>query len=237
MKEKWLLTGKKKEYDSLCSEYKDNSLILRLLANRGICTKEEALLFLNGTLDNLNDGRAIKDIDKGIDIVKKAIEDKKLIAIYGDYDCDGVTSTTILYKTLEALNANFIYYIPNREEEGYGMHSDRVRKLKEIGVEVILTCDNGIAAFEQVAVAKELGMKVVITDHHDIPFEERGEEKVAVMPVADAVINPKREDCHYPFKDLCGAGVAFKFSKILFEELNGDLNKWKELVQIAAIGT
>ncbi|MGL5151219.1 MAG: single-stranded-DNA-specific exonuclease RecJ [Clostridium sp.] len=237
MKEKWLLTGKKKEYESLVSEYQDNQLILRLLANRGICTKKEATLFLNGDLDDLRDGRGIIDMEKGVSIIKEAIIEKKLIAIYGDYDCDGVTSTTILYKTLKSLDANFLYYIPNREEEGYGMHSDRVRKLKQIGVEVILTCDNGIAAFDQVALAKELGMKVVITDHHDIPFEERGGERVAIMPIADAVINPKREDCTYPFKDLCGAGVAFKFSKCLIEELNGDMELWRELVEIAAIGT
>ena len=136
------------------------------------------------------------------------------------------------------MNANYSYYIPNREDEGYGMHSERVKKLKEEGYEVILTCDNGISAFEQIDIAKSLGMKVVLTDHHDIPIREDEEGILRPMlPKADAVINPKRDDCNYPFKSLCGAGIALKFSKCLFDIYNIDDKYFLELFQFAAIAT
>ena len=150
----------------------------------------------------------------------------------------GVNSTTILYKALKAVGANYSYYIPNREEEGYGMHSGRIEKLREEGYEVILTCDNGISAFEQVELAKSLGMEVVITDHHDIPIreDENGFLKEKA-PNADAVINPKQSNCKYPFKMLCGAGIALKFSKCLFNEFNIENEKYIDLFQFAAIAT
>lgn len=237
MKEKWMVINKKQAFEKLNSEIKEHPLIVRLLANRGITTKEEASLFLNGKIEELYDGRDMKDMDIGISIIKDAIKNGEKIAIYGDYDCDGVCSTTIFYDTLKYLEANFIYYIPNREEEGYGMNSERIRKLYNEGVRVILTCDNGISAIEQVKVAKELGLKVVITDHHDIPYIEEEGRRTSIIPEADAVINPKREDCSYKFKELCGAGVALKFSKVLVEDLGKSFEDLRYLYEFAAIAT
>ena len=236
MKEKWMAINRRKEFEELSSQTNLHPLITRLLANRGIKSSKEASIFLDGNINNLYDATLMKDMNKGIEIIKEAILTNKKIAIYGDYDCDGVCSTTILYKTLKALNANFKYHIPNREDEGYGMNSNRIRKLKEEGVEVILTCDNGISAIEEVKVAKELEMKVVITDHHDIPYIEKDGERISVIPEGDAVINPK-QDNSYPFKELCGAGVALKFSQILLNAMGKNFDEYEELYQYAGIAT
>ena len=238
MKENWILVNKKESFLKLSEFLKENPLVLRLLANRGIDDINLANRFLKGTIEDLYDGYLMKDMKKGVEIIKDAIINNKKIIIYGDYDCDGVNSTTILYKALKVIGANYGYYIPNREEEGYGMHSGRIQKLYEEGYEVILTCDNGISAFEQVELAKELGMEVVITDHHDIPLKEddNGELKSSI-PKADAIINPKQGDCNYPFKMLCGAGIALKFSKCLFDEFNIEYEKFLDLIQFAAIAT
>ena len=238
MKEKWILTNKKESFLKLSTAIKENPLILRLLANRGIDNLEEAKRFLYGDVEDLYEPYLMKDMDKGISIIKDAIENNKKIIIYGDYDCDGVISTTILYKALKTVGANFDYHVPHREEEGYGMHGGRIKKLKEEGCEVIITCDNGISAFEEVKLAKDLEMKVVVTDHHDIPIRENDDgELKPVLPKADAVINPKREDCKYPFKKLCGAGIALKFSQGLYNEFNIDKNKFLELIEFASIAT
>ncbi len=238
MKENWILVNKKESFLKLSEFLKENPLVLRLLANRGIDDINLANRFLKGTIEDLYDGYLMKDMKKGVEIIKDAIINNRKIIIYGDYDCDGVNSTTILYKALKVIGANYGYYIPNREEEGYGMHSGRIQKLYEEGYEVILTCDNGISAFEQVKLAKELGMEVVITDHHDIPLKEddNGLLKPSI-PKADAIINPKQGDCNYPFKMLCGAGIALKFSKCLFDEFNIEYEKFLDLIQFTAIAT
>ncbi|MDY4078123.1 MAG: single-stranded-DNA-specific exonuclease RecJ [Clostridium sp.] len=236
MKEKWVAINRKQEFEKLSKETNLHPLMVRLLANRDIKTGKEASLFLNGTINDLHDGSLMKDMKKGVSIIKNAILDKKKIVIYGDYDCDGVCSTTILYKVLQALGANFKYHIPNREDEGYGMNSNRIRKLKEEGVEVILTCDNGISAMEEVRLAKELGMTVVITDHHDIPYVEEGGKRKNVIPEGDAVINPK-QDNSYPFKELCGAGIALKFSEQLVKAMGRNFDEFKYLYQFAAMAT
>ena len=236
MKEKWVAINRKQEFEKLSKETNLHPLMVRLLANRDIKTGKEASLFLNGTINDLHDGSLMKDMKKGVSIIKNAILDKKKIVIYGDYDCDGVCSTTILYKVLQALGANFKYHIPNREDEGYGMNSNRIRKLKEEGVEVILTCDNGISAMEEVRLAKELGMTVVITDHHDIPYVEEDGERKNVIPEGDAVINPKQDDS-YPFKELCGAGIALKFSEQLVKAMGRNFDEFKYLYQFAAMAT
>ena len=237
MKEKWLIRNKKDEFQSLAKDMDENSLILRLLANRGISDKKSASLFLNGTVNDMHDSFLMKDLKLGVDIIKDAIEKGKKIVIYGDYDCDGVCSTAILYKGLKRLNANFEYHIPNRESEGYGMNSERIKILKDEGAEILLTCDNGISAFEEVEYAKSLGLTVIITDHHDIPYVEENGVRKKVFPKGDAVINPKREDCKYPFKSLCGAGVAFKFVQGLYREFNINNEENLNLLEYAAIAT
>lgn len=232
-----MVINRKTEFEKLNSEIKLHPLISRLLVNRDINSREEAENFLKGNIKNLLDGNLMKGMKQGVEIIKEAIEAQKKIVIYGDYDCDGVCSTTILYRTFKSLNANFKYYIPDREEEGYGVNSNRIRKLKEQGAEVIITCDNGISAFEQTKLAKELGLTMIITDHHDIPYVEEGGEKIFHVPEADVVINPKQKDCSYPFKELCGAGIALKFSLCLLESMGKDIHEYKELLQYAAMAT
>lgn len=232
-----MVINRKTEFEKLNSEIKLHPLISRLLVNRDINSREEAENFLKGNTKNLLDGNLMKGMKQGVEIIKEAIEAQKKIVIYGDYDCDGVCSTTILYRTFKSLNADFKYYIPDREEEGYGVNSNRIRKLKEQGAEVIITCDNGISAFEQTKLAKELGLTMIITDHHDIPYVEEGDKKIFHVPEADVVINPKQKDCSYPFKELCGAGIALKFSLCLLESMGKDIHEYKELLQYAAMAT
>lgn len=215
-----------------------NNIVASILVNRGIKTVQEIDRLLNPKLKYLHSPKYMKDMDKGTDIIINAIKHKKKIVIYGDYDCDGVTSTTIMYKGLIRCGADVSYHIPDRIEEGYGMNSDTVMKLAQEGFEVIITCDNGISCTEQVALAKSLGMEVVITDHHEVPFITNDEGcREDVLPQADAVINPKRHDCEYPFKYLCGAGVVFKFVHTLYYKLGIDTKELLDFIEIAAIGT
>ncbi|EDT85551.1 single-stranded-DNA-specific exonuclease RecJ [Clostridium botulinum] len=238
MNKKWMLRRNKLNIRDIANKSGISETLCTVLVNREIYNLEDIKDFLEPSLEKLYNPLLMKDMDKGTEIIKRSIIDKKKIAIYGDYDADGVTSTVILYIALKECEANVIYYIPDRETEGYGMCTERVERLKAEGVEVIITCDNGIAALEQVERAKDLGMTVVITDHHELPFiENEKEEREYVVPKADAIINPKQKDCYYPFKMLCGAGIAFKFSKLLYEKLNMNPNKYKELLQFAAIGT
>lgn len=238
MKKKWMLRRNKLNIKDIAHRAGISETLCTILVNREIYKLQDIEGFLNPSLKKLHNPLLMKDMDKGTEIIKKAIIDKKKIAIYGDYDADGVTSTVILYTALKECKANVIYHIPDRETEGYGMSTDRIEKLKAEGVEVIITCDNGITAIEEVERAKELGMIVVITDHHELPFiENENGEREYVVPKADAIINPKQKDCYYPFKMLCGAGVAFKFAKLLYEKLNINSDKYKEILEFAAIGT
>ena len=238
MKKQWMLRQSGVNTRKLASSMGINEIIVSLLANRGIKEQEDIQKFLKASLGDLHDGRLMKGMKEGIDIIKGAIVNKKSIVIYGDYDVDGVISTYILYSALINCGANVSYCIPDRESEGYGMNSDRIRTLKSDGCEVILTCDNGIAALEQVKLAVELGMEVVITDHHDVPYVETEEgEKTFVLPEAHAIINPKQQECSYPFKLLCGGGIAFKFTQLLYEEMGFDINLAYEFIEYAAIAT
>lgn len=237
MKSKWMLKCTSSNVKALAKETGTNETIVNVLINRGIKTSQDIRKFVDASLKDLYNPFLMRDMDKGIDIIKEAIDMGRKIAIYGDYDADGVTSTVILYKALKRLGGNFIYHIPDREAEGYGMNLDRIKLLKEEGVEVILSCDNGISAIEQIAYAKELGMKVVVTDHHELSFKEEDEKREYIIPSADAVINPKRLDCTYPFKSLCGAGIAFKFAQALYSVFSIPENEILEFLEYAAIGT
>lgn len=238
MNEKWLLRKTNAPILNISKLTGLDENIVTVLANRGVKTENEAVKFINASIEDLYDPLIMKDMDKGTDIIVRAINNKKNIVVYGDYDVDGVTSTVILYKALLKCNAKVKYYVPHRENEGYGINSDRIKILKEEGAEVLITCDNGISAIEQISLAKSLGLKVVITDHHEVSFleDELGNRKY-IIPEADAVINPKQLDCNYPFKFLCGAGIAFKFSMALFKKMNIDINYCLELIEFAGIGT
>ncbi|KZL94032.1 single-stranded-DNA-specific exonuclease RecJ [Clostridium magnum] len=235
---RWMLKRCSADIKDLSRKTSISEIIISILVNRGIKTEEEIIKFMNPKLENLHNPMIMKDMDKGTAIIKNAIEEGKKIVVYGDYDCDGIISTYILYSALTRAGADVKYHIPDRITEGYGINSDSIKVLKEEGYEVIITCDNGIAAIEQIKFAKELGMTVVITDHHDIPFVtlENGERQF-VVPEADAVINPKQYDCSYPFKMLCGAGVAFKFVQVLYKNFNIPKEEAYEFMEYAAIGT
>ncbi len=237
MESKWMLRTTKMDVKSLAKKVDLNPITVKIMVNREIDTVEKINKFINPTFSQFHDPLLMKDMGKGVSIIKNAIEQGEKIMIYGDYDADGVTSTVILYKALKNCNGKVSFYIPDRENEGYGMSSKRIEKIKEEGYNTIISCDNGISALEQVERAKELGMTVVITDHHELPFEDVEGKRVYKMPVADAVINPKRNDCEYPFKNLCGAGIAFKFSCALYEAMGISVESAYDLIEIAGIGT
>ncbi|SKA72772.1 single-stranded-DNA-specific exonuclease [Clostridium sp. USBA 49] len=238
MEERWLLRRNNENIKEMIKSTGLNEIILSILFNRGINEENKIKKFMRASLDDLYDPFLMKDMDKATDIIKNAIINNKNIVIYGDYDVDGVTSTVILYKALKRCGALVNYYIPNREYEGYGINSERLSILKKEGAEIILTCDNGISAIEQIKYGKSLGLDIIITDHHEIPFIENKEGiKEYVVPEADAVINPKQEDCKYPFKLLCGASIAYKFSIALFSKMGISLEYTKEFIILAGIAT
>lgn len=174
-------------------------------------------------------------MEKAISILKEKIAAGVRIRIVGDYDIDGVCSTCILYKGLSRVGASVDYVIPERIKDGYGINEHIIEKAAADGIHMILTCDNGIAAIDQIAEAKELGMTVVITDHHDIQVDEVSETEI--MPSADAIVNPKRKDSKYPFSEICGAMVAYKLIQVLFEEYGIDRQEWLDMLELAAIAT
>ncbi|MBU3202153.1 single-stranded-DNA-specific exonuclease RecJ [Clostridium estertheticum] len=238
MEKKWLLRNTSKDVISLANKSGVSPVVAKILINRGFDNEIDIRKFMRASIDDLYDPFLMKDMEKAIDIIKLAIENKEKIVVYGDYDADGVTSTVIMYKGLSRSGANVEYYVPDREHEGYGINSDRIRKLNDEGFKVVLTCDNGIAAMEQVKLAKELGMIVIVTDHHELQFDENESgERTFKLPPADAVINPKQNECKYPFKNLCGAGIAFKFVQALFIKIGIDVKFANEFIEIAGIGT
>ncbi|MCB2341452.1 single-stranded-DNA-specific exonuclease RecJ [Clostridium estertheticum] len=238
MEKKWLLRNTSKDVISLANKSGVSPVVAKILINRGFDNEIDIRKFMRASIDDLYDPFLMKDMEKAIDIIKLAIENKEKIVVYGDYDADGVTSTVIMYKGLKRSGANVEYYVPDREHEGYGINSDRIRKLNDDGFKVVLTCDNGIAAIEQVKLAKELGLIVIITDHHELQFDENESgERTFKLPPADAVINPKQKECNYPFKNLCGAGIAFKFVQALFIKIGIDVKFANEFIEIAGIGT
>lgn len=238
MRKQWMIKQSGINIKELAIKSGINETIARLLANRGLKEAEAVKKFIGASLGDLYDGKLMKDMALGVNIIKEAIENGKSILIYGDYDVDGVVSTYILYRALLNCGAQVNYYIPDRESEGYGMNSERIEKLKEEGYQVILTCDNGIAAFDQIRLAVELGLQVVVTDHHDVPYQddENGVRKF-ILPEAQAVINPKQQECTYPFKLLCGGSIAFKFAEVLYEAMEIDKNYALEFIEYAAIST
>lgn len=238
MNERWMLRRSNVNIKELAKELGITETAATILANRGITNKNEIKEFLSVSLNDLHDPFLMKDMENGIEIIIEAILHKKKIVIYGDYDADGVTSTCILYKGLKKCNAQVNYYIPDRELEGYGMNSKRIKTLKDEGAEIILTCDNGISAVDQIAFAKSIGLTVILTDHHEIPFiEDENGNRSCVLPPADAIINPKQSECEYPFKLLCGAGIAFKFVQALYSRLDIPKEETVELLEFAGIGT
>lgn len=235
---KWMLHAKKADFNALACTFGISPVTARIIRNRDIEGMEGFRRYLEGGLGELYDPELLPDMNLAVDILFGEIEKKSHIRIVGDYDIDGVCSTTILYKGLTRIGANVDYVIPERIKDGYGINETIIQEARDSGVEVILTCDNGIAAISQIALAKEMGMTVVITDHHDIQKEELpdGTER-DLMPPADAIVNPKRRDSRYPFGEICGAMVAFKLIQVVFRRKQIPEAEWLELLELAAIAT
>ena len=214
-----------------------SEVVAKLLVNRGIYNLDIANGFLDSSIDNLYNGLDMLGMSGAVELMKNSINNNEKILIVGDYDVDGVISTYILYIAISKCGGNVSFHIPDRIKEGYGINESIIRKASEDKVDIIITCDNGIAAIEQVKLAKKLGIKVIITDHHDVPFIEENEERKYVVPDADFVINPKQENCNYKFDKICGAGVAYKFIECLYKEFNIDKEELYDLLQYVAIAT
>ena len=235
--EKWMIYSKKADFQKIAEEFGIDPVIARLIRNRDVQDMEAIRSYLHGTLKELPSPWKMKDIDKAVEILKKKITQKKRIRIIGDYDIDGVTATCILLKGLSRLGADVDTYIPDRVKDGYGMHEQLIDKALEDRVDTILTCDNGIAAAEEIAYARKEGITVIITDHHDVPFRDTENGRMWIIPEADVVINPKQSDCPYPNKNICGAVVAWKLIWALYEASGIEKNEIWDFLEFAAIAT
>lgn len=231
--EVWMLQMKKADFNKISARFHVDPVTARIIRNRGIEGDEAIDRYLNGTLDELYDPLLLKDMESAVSILSKAVDNHKKIRIVGDYDIDGVCSTYILLKAFERLDGNVDFEIPDRIKDGYGINESIIEQAHADGIDVVLTCDNGISAFHQVELAKKYGMTVVITDHHEVPIDGEKEK----IPPADAVIDPKQADCHYPFPEICGAVVAYKLVQVLYERRNIPKEEWLDLLEFAAIAT
>lgn len=212
---RWLLKRSKIDTAVMAEELGMKEAVACVLANRGLGERQYARNFMYGTLEDLREPFLMKDMALGIDLIAQAIKENKKIAVYGDYDVDGVMSTTILFRTILRCGGDAIYYVPHRQREGYGLNVEAIEQLTKEEVKVLFTCDNGISALEETQRAKEIGMTVVILDHHEPGFLEINGEKKDVLPGADGIIDPKQKDCNYPFSMLCAGGIAYKFALAL----------------------
>ena len=235
--EKWFIKNNGIDPIKMSKELDINEIISKILINRDLTNKDDIEKFLEPKLEKLNSPLLMADVELAANIIKDKIENKKKIRIVGDYDVDGVISVYILYTSLKALNACVDYIIPDRIQDGYGINDQIIDQAKLDGIDLIITCDNGISAIEQVAKAKKIGITVIITDHHDLSYVEEEGVKKYITPNADAVVNPKRLDCHYPFKKLCGAGVAYKLIQYLNQIFNIHEDQTHLLLEYVAIAT
>ena len=235
--EKWVVCTKKADFYGIAEKFRINPVIARLIRNRNVIGDEKIQEYLHGTLADLPSGRKMKDLEKAAEILEKKIQEGCRIRIIGDYDIDGVTSTTILLKGLKRLGAKVDTCIPDRIKDGYGINEHLISKALEDGIDTIVTCDNGIAAYNEITEAKESGMTVVITDHHDVPFRDTKNGRKWIIPPADAVVNPKQQNCPYPNKNLCGAVVAWKLIWIMYENAGIPTEEILAFTELAAVAT
>lgn len=235
--EKWILHTKRADFYRIANEQNIDPVIARIIRNRDIETDSEIHRFLHGTLEDMHSPFFLKGMKEACAVISDAVVKKKKIRVIGDYDIDGVCATYILVRGLTQLGADVDYAIPHRMKDGYGLSDGLVKGAKTDGTELIITCDNGIAAFSQIELANSLGMEVIVTDHHEIPYEEKDNVKRYIVPNAGCVIDPKLETCPYPFKEICGAVVAWKLVMALFEYCKKEDTLFDELLQFAAFAT
>ena len=235
--ERWVRLRPGADFEAIGKKYQISPRLACLIRNRDVIGEEAVDRYLNGTISDLYDGMLMKDMDKAIDILQEKILEDKKIRVIGDYDIDGVNATYILLEGLERLGADVDSDIPDRISDGYGLNRHLVERAYEAGVDTLITCDNGIAAADEIAYGKEMGMTVIVTDHHEVPFDEQDGEKRYRIPPADAVMDPKQPDCLYPFKGLCGAAVAYKLMEALWESMGKDSADLDDLIENVAIAT
>ncbi len=235
--EKWFVLRKGAAFTEIAEKFQISPVLARLIRNRDIVGEEQIQQYLHGTISDLYDGMLMKDMDRAVDILLEKIREGKPIRIIGDYDIDGINATYILLEGLLALGANVDTDIPDRMKDGYGLNKNLIDRAFDADIDTIITCDNGIAAKEEIRYGKQIGMTIIVTDHHEVPYEEYEGNKRYDLPPADAVIDPKQEDCHYPFKGLCGAAVAYKLIEALFEAMGKDIEDVDYLMEHVAIAT
>ena len=253
-KELWMVQTKRADFSGLAMRLGVSPVAVRVMRNRGLTEEAEMRKYLYGTLDDLYDPRLMKGMEQAAELIARKLKEGKHVRIIGDYDIDGVCSTYILLKgfqraakelsqrcSLEAgrysvekeNDAQIDYEIPDRIKDGYGINESIIRQASADGVDTLVTCDNGIAALREISIAKQLGMTVVVTDHHEVPVDEYGQ----ILPPADAVVDPKQDGETYPFHEICGAVVAWKLIRVLYEKLGIPESKWMDLLEFAAIAT
>lgn len=253
-KELWMVQTKRADFSGLAMRLGVSPVAVRVMRNRGLTEEAEMRKYLYGTLDDLYDPRLMKGMEQAAELIARKLKEGKHVRIIGDYDIDGVCSTYILLKgfqraakelsqrcSLEAgrysvekeNDAQIDYEIPDRIKDGYGINESIIRQASADGVDTLVTCDNGIAALREISIAKQLGMTVVVTDHHEVPVDEYGQ----ILPPADAVVDPKQDGETYPFHEICGAVVAWKLIRVLYEKLGIPESEWTDLLEFAAIAT
>lgn len=235
--ERWVMLRKGADIAGIGKKFQISPRLACLIRNRDVVGEEAIGQYLNGTIGDLCDGMLMKDMDKAVEILREKLEEGKRLRVIGDYDIDGVNATYILLEGLKRLGADVDYDIPDRMTDGYGLNIHLIQRAYDDGVDTVLTCDNGIAAAEEIAFGKDMGMTVIVTDHHEVPFEEWGGKKQYLLPPADAVVDPKRPDCEYPFPHLCGAAVAYKLMEALWESMGRDSEDLDDLIENVAIAT
>ncbi len=257
MKEKWMVAAKRADFKAIGQRFGIDQVTARIIRNRGVVGEDAVAVYLQGGLESLNDPAALKGCMEAVRLLREKIKEGKKIRIIGDYDIDGVNATYILYRALVRCGARVDYEIPDRMKDGFGLNIRLVRLAWEEGVDTILTCDNGIAAIEQIACAKEHGMTVIVTDHHEPYFDtaDDGEEtadfgrseenprpdgenrRTYLLPDADVIVNPRQPGCAYPYKKLCGAAVAWKLVCVLYQSMGFSEREALDLLEFAAIAT
>ena len=235
--ENWVLLRKGADFQHISEKFHISPRVASLIRNRDVIGDDAIEKYLNGTIADLYDGMLIKDIDKAVEVLGEKIKENAKIRIIGDYDIDGIQSTYILLEGFRMLGADVDSDIPDRMKDGYGLNRNLIDRALEADVDTIITCDNGIAAAEEIAYAKSMGMTIVVTDHHEVPYTEIGAGRRYILPEADAVVDPKQEDCTYPFKGLCGTAVAYKLVEALMEAMGKDAEDADYLMENVAIAT
>lgn len=241
---KWMVAAKRADFDAISQKYHIDPVLARIIRNRDVVEDKDIDRFLNGTREHLYAPGLLKDMDRAVDILLEKMAQGKRIRIIGDYDIDGICSTYILFRGLSKCGAAVDTAIPHRIRDGYGLNENLIQEAYDAGTDTVLTCDNGIAAYEQTAFANSLGMTVIVTDHHEVPYEEKDGVRQYRVPEARAVVDPKQEDCGYPFPEICGAVVAYKLVLALLakkeetdwrEAMESELGL--ELLELAAFAT